>query len=220
LATSPLLASLDPVVETVGRGSPVAVATSPAVSRLLESAPSTVARVCPGAVRVRAAEPLVLRADAAVRCGRADPPVGVAGLTGRWVVGGAETPWRRSGGWTASGVEGGQRALERVNLGQQLVKARLDVMADVIEHSGQLLGVVPITENASDQPGVRTSGCAGAAAGRPAGISLEPCFSPWLSGKPVTVQCLRRRRRPGVRAGAIGWVLVSRSRRRSSGREA
>jgi hypothetical protein len=71
LTASPLFASLESVVLTVGRARPVAVATSAAVSApSLESAPSTFARVSPGFVRIDAADPFArLAARVRVRAG-------------------------------------------------------------------------------------------------------------------------------------------------------
>jgi hypothetical protein len=70
LTASPLFASLESVVLTVGRARPVAFATSAAVSApSLESAASTFARVSPGAVRGDAADPFALLAARGVRAG-------------------------------------------------------------------------------------------------------------------------------------------------------
>ena len=71
MTTSPVFESFDRVVLTVGRASPVAFATSPAVNALsLESAASTFALVSPGAVRVEAlARFVVLAVRVRVRVG-------------------------------------------------------------------------------------------------------------------------------------------------------
>jgi hypothetical protein len=71
LTTSPDFESRDRVVLTVGRASPVAFATSPAVDALsLDSAASTLALVSPGAVRDDALAPfVVLAAGVRVRVG-------------------------------------------------------------------------------------------------------------------------------------------------------
>ena len=61
MTTSPVFESFDRVVLTVGRASPVAFATSPAVNALsLESAASTFALVSPGAVRVDTLAPFAV----------------------------------------------------------------------------------------------------------------------------------------------------------------
>jgi hypothetical protein len=87
LTASPLFASLESVVLTVGRARPVAFATSAAVSApSLESAASTFARVSPGAVRVDAADPFaLLAARVGVRAGVGF--VEVAFRTGRFAAG-------------------------------------------------------------------------------------------------------------------------------------
>ena len=63
MTASPLFASLESVVLTVGRARPVACATSAAVSApSRESAASTFARVSPGAERVDVSDPFALLA--------------------------------------------------------------------------------------------------------------------------------------------------------------